>query len=42
MNNLAETPRALGDFDGARQLHEPALAARRRVLGQDHPTRFNR
>ena len=27
----------LGDLDGARQLHEQALAGRWRVLGDDHP-----
>jgi hypothetical protein len=37
MNNLADTRHSLGDLDGARQLHEQALAGRRRVLGEDHP-----
>jgi hypothetical protein len=30
------TRRALGDLPGARDLHEQALAGRRRVLGDDH------
>ncbi|MEM8996385.1 MAG: tetratricopeptide repeat protein, partial [Acidobacteriota bacterium] len=34
---LAETLRALGDIQGARELHEQALDARRRVLGAEHP-----
>ena len=37
MNNLAETLRALGDLQGARDLHEQALTGRRQVLGDDHP-----
>jgi hypothetical protein len=37
MSNLAVTRRALGDPESARQLHEQALAGRRRVLGEDHP-----
>ena len=37
MNNLAKTRRALGDLQGARDLHEQALAGYRRVLGDDHP-----
>ncbi len=37
MNNLAETLRALGDHAGARELHEQTLAARRRLLGDEHP-----
>ena len=37
MNDLAETLRNLGDLQGARELREQALAARRRVLGADHP-----
>jgi cholesterol oxidase len=31
------TLRAQGDLDGARVLHEQALSARRRVLGDEHP-----
>jgi hypothetical protein len=38
MNNLAETLRALGDLQGALQLHEQALSGYQRVLGKDHPT----
>jgi tetratricopeptide (TPR) repeat protein len=41
MDILAETRRALGDLDGARQLFEQALAGRRRVLGDDHPDTLN-
>ena len=37
MSHLAETRRDLGDLRGARDLHEQALAARQRVLGDDHP-----
>jgi hypothetical protein len=37
MNNLAVARRNLGDLQGARDLHEQTLAARRRVLGADHP-----
>src|SRR6266511_1513037 len=37
MNNLAETRRTLGDFEGARELFEETLARSRRVLGDDHP-----
>jgi hypothetical protein len=37
MSNIAETRRALGDLDGARQLHEQVLAGRQRMLGDDHP-----
>jgi len=37
MNNLAVTRHALGDLDGARELHEQVLAGRRRVLGDHHP-----
>lgn len=36
MSSLAMTRRALGDLPGARDLHEQALAGRRRVLGDDH------
>jgi len=32
MSNLAEARRNLGDFQGARQLFEQTLTARRRVL----------
>jgi tetratricopeptide (TPR) repeat protein len=35
--NLAEALRALGDFAGARRLHEQALEGYRRVLGDEHP-----
>jgi hypothetical protein len=38
MNNLAQTLRELGDLHGAYSLHEQALAAYRRVLGDDHPS----
>lgn len=37
MHHLAGTRRALGDLQGARQLHEQTLAGRRRILGDDHP-----
>jgi hypothetical protein len=37
MNSLAETNRALGDLQAARNLHEHTLAGYRRVLGDDHP-----
>jgi tetratricopeptide (TPR) repeat protein len=37
MNNLAETRRALGDLQGAHDLHQQTLAGSRRVLGDDHP-----
>jgi hypothetical protein len=37
MYNLAVTFADLGDLQGARELHEQTLAARRRVLGEDHP-----
>jgi tetratricopeptide (TPR) repeat protein len=37
LNNLAETRRALGDAEGARELHEQVVAVRRRVLGEEHP-----
>ena len=37
MNNLAETLRAQGDHDGARQLQERVLEVRTRVLGEEHP-----
>jgi hypothetical protein len=37
MNNLADTRRSLGDLQGARELHEQTMTARRRVLGNDHP-----
>jgi hypothetical protein len=37
MNSLAEIRRALGDLQGAHDLHEQTLSARRRVLGNDHP-----
>ena len=37
MYDLAATRRDVGDLDGARQLHEQTLTARRRVLGEDHP-----
>jgi hypothetical protein len=30
-------PVSLGDLEGAGQLHKHTLAARRRVLGEDHP-----
>ena len=36
-NNLAETLRAQGDLAGARQHQEQVLAARRRLLGEEHP-----
>jgi hypothetical protein len=37
MSDLAETYRALGDLQHARELHQKTLTARRRVLGNDHP-----
>ena len=37
MNDLAETLRALGDLQRARELHEQTLTARRRMLGDEHP-----
>jgi hypothetical protein len=37
MNNLALTRRALGDLDGACQLHEQAPASYQRVLSEHHP-----
>jgi hypothetical protein len=37
MNNLAETRRALGDLDGARQRNQQILAGLHRMLGEDHP-----
>jgi Tetratricopeptide repeat len=37
MDSVAETFRDLGDLQGARELHEQTLAARRRVLSPDHP-----
>jgi hypothetical protein len=37
MSSLAMTRWKLGDLRGARQLEEQALAARRRVPGDDHP-----
>jgi hypothetical protein len=37
MSNLAETRRDLDDLQGARELHEQALAGRRLVLGDNHP-----
>jgi hypothetical protein len=37
MNNLALARRALGDLQGARDLHEQALAGYQRVFGDDHP-----
>ena len=37
MNNLALTLRAQGDLPAARDLEEQVLAARRRILGDDHP-----
>jgi tetratricopeptide (TPR) repeat protein len=36
MNNLALTLRGQGDLEGARDLHEQALDAYRRVLGDGH------
>lgn len=35
--SLAEARRILGNLQDARELYEQALAARRRVLGDDHP-----
>ncbi len=37
LNNLALTLRSQGDASSARKLHEEVLAARRRVLGKEHP-----
>lgn len=37
MHNLAETLHNLGHLQHARDLHRQTLAARRRVLGDDHP-----
>ncbi len=37
MNNLAATLKDLGDASGARELHEAALAGRRRLLAEEHP-----
>ena len=37
MSNLAAILADLGDLDGARQLYEQVLAARQRLLGDDHP-----
>jgi hypothetical protein len=37
MSNLAETLRASGDLQGAHELYEQTLTARRLVLGFDHP-----
>ena len=37
MNNLAGTLWAQGDFAGARELQQTALAVSRRVLGDEHP-----
>jgi hypothetical protein len=38
MNNLAAVSQDLGDLSTARQLHERVLAARQRVLGDEHPS----
>ena len=37
MNNLADTLRAQGDLNGARELQEKVLEIRRRILGEEHP-----
>lgn len=36
-NNLAHTLQGLGDFAGARKLHEQTLEVMERVLGIEHP-----
>ncbi len=36
-NNLAETRRAVGDAEGARELHEEVYEAFRRLLGPEYP-----
>ena len=41
MNNLAETLRAQGDLNGARELQEKVLEIRRRILGEEHPDTSN-
>ena len=38
MNNLAEIRRALGDLQGAHNLHQQALTGFRRVLGDNYPS----
>jgi hypothetical protein len=37
MNNLATSRWALGDLQGAHDLHEQTLTGRRRLLGDGHP-----
>ena len=37
LNNLAEDLRGLGDYAGARELDEQALAMHRRLYASDHP-----
>jgi hypothetical protein len=38
--DLAADPRALGQYEAARQFDEDTLTRARRVLGQDHPVTF--
>ena len=37
MGNLAETLRAMGDYQGAKALQENVVERRKEVLGPDHP-----